>query len=230
MSRKKLKRGVGGSSPTVRYVGLTHWLLNSQAWKSMPEAACKLLIDVWKRHNGANNGEISYACREAEKIGISRPKAARMFDTLIERGFLVMVRESSFDRKKIARTWRITAEPSGDKPATKDFMSWRPDAPKTQAENFPSLTHETHSLTSETMSPDLARTVSPMRLSAPKTSSLQSHQRDTYSIPCSGGAAQPMGRLWKPSAFTRQRAREDLGMRHGETREFIRLFRDNHLQ
>jgi hypothetical protein len=119
MSQRRLKRGVGGS--TVRFVWLHHYLLNSQAWQTMPEAACKLLIDVWKRYNGVNNGEISYGCREAQKIGISQWKAARMFKILIERGFLAVVRESTFGRKKIARTWRITAEAAGGKEATKDL-------------------------------------------------------------------------------------------------------------
>jgi hypothetical protein len=110
--KRNLKRAVGGSDPTVRHVRLKHYLLNSQAWMTMPEAACKLLLDVWKRHNGVNNGEISYGCREAQQIGLHRATAARMFDILIERGFLVVIRESTFGRKKISRTWRITAEPA----------------------------------------------------------------------------------------------------------------------
>jgi hypothetical protein len=52
------------------------------------------------RHNGVNNGEISFGCREAEKLlGWSYRKAARMFDILIERGFLVVVCNACFDLK-----------------------------------------------------------------------------------------------------------------------------------
>lgn len=86
VSRRKPKRGVGGSDPTIRYVGLTHLVLNSQAWKTLPGDAIKLLIDVWKRHNGVNNGEITYGCRGAadrarpvsDRSEFRRPDRARL--------------------------------------------------------------------------------------------------------------------------------------------------------
>jgi hypothetical protein len=86
--KKKLKRGVGRSDPTVRFVWLHHHVIKSAAWESLPGHAIKLLIDVWKRHNGENNDEIAYGCREAQQIGISQWQAGRMFDVLIDRGFL----------------------------------------------------------------------------------------------------------------------------------------------
>lgn len=231
MTRRKLKRAVGGSDPTVRFVSLRHYLLNSQAWRTMPEAACKLLIDVWKRYNGVNNGEISYGCREAKALGYSRWKSARMFAVLIERGFLVVVRESTFARKKISRTWRITDEPAFGKEATKDFMRWRPNQTEAREQNFHSHTGAPDSHTGAPNQEESPAIVTPVRLSRPKSTTLQSQQCDTYSVPWKTGTAPaPMTRGWKPSGSTRQRAREDLGMRYGETHDFVRQFRDHHLQ
>lgn len=64
--------------------------------------------------------------REAEALGISKSTAARMFAILEERGFLKIVRNSGFSVKiKMARTWRITAEPTGEERATNDFMRYQ---------------------------------------------------------------------------------------------------------
>jgi hypothetical protein len=230
MSKKTLKRGVGGS--TDRFIKMPHFMLKSPAYRTMPDSAKALLTEVWLRYNGVNNGEISFSCREATTfLGWSHATAARMFDVLIERGFLVVVRESTFDRKKIARTWRITVEPYHSEPETKDFMRWQPPATVALAKNHFLVSPVRHdSRTRETPPVESAATVSPVRLSAPFWPAPQSHQCDTYSIPCRPAPApHPIRRGWKPSGFTRQRAREDLGMRHGETHDLTRSFRDHHL-
>jgi hypothetical protein len=72
-----------------------------------------------------NNGEISYGVREAEEIGMAKSVSARMFKVLVERGFLVVTRDSAFRIKcRDARLWRLTAERCGEERATKDFMRW----------------------------------------------------------------------------------------------------------
>ena len=48
-----------------RWVGLPHYMLKAPAWRSMTPNAKALLIDVWQRYNGTNNGEIGYSVREA---------------------------------------------------------------------------------------------------------------------------------------------------------------------
>ena len=120
----KLKRGVGGS--TDRFIQLPHYMLKSAAWRSLPGEAIKLLIEVWRRHNGVNNGEISFACSEAPNtVGFSKATAARMFKILVDRGFLAVVRKAQF-KSPWARSWRLTAERWRDRPATKEYMQWRP--------------------------------------------------------------------------------------------------------
>src|SRR4051794_6489831 len=103
MSCRKFKGGAD------RFVALPHYLLKSPAWLTLPGDAAKLLLDVWKRHNGMNNGEISYGVREAEEIGMAKSVSARMFKVLVERGFLVVTRDSAFRIKcRDARLWRLT--------------------------------------------------------------------------------------------------------------------------
>jgi hypothetical protein len=116
--RAKLKHG-------DRFVGLPHYLLRSVAWLALSPNGKAVLLHIWVRHNGANNGQIVYAVREAAEIGLSRTVAARALDELVELGFLRITRQSAFSLKtKEAREWRLTAEPTDGHAATKDFMRW----------------------------------------------------------------------------------------------------------
>jgi hypothetical protein len=54
------------------------------------------LLHIWERHNGANNGQIVYAVRDAVQIGLSKATAARALTEAIELGFLRVTRSSSF--------------------------------------------------------------------------------------------------------------------------------------
>jgi hypothetical protein len=211
---------------------LHHYLLNSPAWESLPGDAIKLLIDVWKRHNGVNNGEISYSCREAEKIGLSRPTTARMFDILIDRGFLAVVRNSCFKAKdKRARTWRITDEPAFGKERTKDFMRWRPDiSDLAKSEGISTVSPvRPDSLTRETLRNKCARAVSPVRPSIPNLADSQSHQRDTYILPRDGRTKhRPLPQDWKPGRRATVEAKVE-GLQLGSLAEVVRLFKERYV-
>ena len=129
MARGK-RANATGRNDTVRYVKLDHWLLESKAAKALSGDAFKLLIYVWKRHNGANNGSISFSVREAEEIGFSKSGASRSFTELIDKGFLSVSQPSCFALKtKESREWELTAEGRGGKPAAKVFMRWVPAVP-----------------------------------------------------------------------------------------------------
>jgi hypothetical protein len=168
MSKKKLRRGAGFSDTTRRFVPLRHYLLKSAAWTTMHSDAKALLIDVWTRYNGVNNGEISYSVREAEHIGITQWQASRMFAILIERGFLAVVKDASFKAaRKQARSWRITDERCGGEPATKDFMGWRPISFSSVAPTLP------YSSTRASMSPKKPPSVAWVLPRGPKTAGSQ---------------------------------------------------------
>jgi len=172
-------------NPGDRYVGLRHYLLNCPAYKTLPGDAVKVLIDVWKRHNGVNNGEISYGVREAKEIGISQSVASRMLEVLIKRGFLVVVRDSAFTVKnRQVRTWRVTAEPYRGEQGTKDFMRWRPDQ---NLEHSPAT--GTDSPATGIPRNRITRCSPATGTVRPKNAVSQSLHRDTYRVP--GGDASP---------------------------------------
>ncbi|MGB8841378.1 MAG: hypothetical protein WCC64_09905 [Aliidongia sp.] len=178
-----------------RFVLLPHWLLRSPAWKTLAPDAKAVLLDIWLRHDGANNGMIGYAIRDAEEIALSKDKAARAIAQLVERGFLRVRGVSNFQLKtKQARTWELTAERCGDTPAAKDFMKW------VSGEKSISRSHQcdTRSHQCDRSGPNetkLPVSVAPVRPSPPKSPDSRSHQCDTYNIPyplaCDGVAPGP---------------------------------------
>jgi hypothetical protein len=116
---------------TERFVALRYWLLQSQAWHSLPGNARALYIELARRYNSRNNGRIPYSAREAiAALHISKSTAARLLKVLEDRGFIVCTKRGAFSLKttKDASEWRLT-EYDSDEPvahATKDFMRWPP--------------------------------------------------------------------------------------------------------
>lgn len=184
MAKSRSKRGskmnATGRTTTDRFIMLAHYMLRSPAWKTLSPNAKALLIEVWARYNGANNGAISYAVREAEDIGLSKDQASRAFKELIKRGFLKMHRASTFSLKtKEARTWELTAVPNGESAPSKDFMRWTESV--TRSHQRDGQSHQCDSKpANETI---LLTSVAPARPTEPDLQSPQSHQRDTYNIP-----------------------------------------------
>jgi len=126
----KRRRGHRGE----RYIALPHWMLRSPAWRALSPNGKAVLLHLWERHNGSNNGQIVYAVREAAEIGIGRSNAAVALGELLDLGFLRITRDSAFRIKtKEAREWAITAEPIDGRLPTKEFMHWVPEKNKTRS-------------------------------------------------------------------------------------------------
>lgn len=132
MARKRKKLRAFGMASKDRYVKLDHWLLDSLAWHSLSPVARSLLIAIWRRHNGLNNGEISFSIREAvDAVAVCKDTATKAFRELQKKGFLKARKKGSFDwKKRHATEWEITAAPHKGERATKDFMRWQPDPGK----------------------------------------------------------------------------------------------------
>ena len=129
MPKKRPNRRInptGRSERGERFIILPHWLLNSPAYQSLAPGPRAFLIEVWLRHNGQNNGEITYSVREAaERLRCGKDTAAKWFQELEEKRFLIARRRGSFTYKaRHATEWEITAEPYRDNPASKNFMRW----------------------------------------------------------------------------------------------------------
>jgi hypothetical protein len=161
-----------------RFICLHHWMLRSQAWRALSPNAKAVLLHLWQRHNGSNNGQIVYAVRDPEEIGLSKDQAARALDELVDLGFLKIRRNSSFTLKtKEARVWEITAESLDGRPATKEFMSWD----GTQKNILRSHQRDAQSHQRDSGMKKGAKnssTVAPVRPSEAKSTGARSHQRD----------------------------------------------------
>lgn len=188
-----------------RFVLLPHWVLRSPAWRALSPNAKAVLLHIWERHNGSNNGQIVYAVREATEIGIRKSQAAVALDELVRLGFLRITVDSAFHVKtKQAREWAITAEPVGSQPATKEFMRWLP--PKFEIQSGPPDARSGPSDRGAKNQPKNGVTVRPAGLSEAKITNSQSGPPDTSSIPCmlregerSGGSPMSAQRPIAPS-------------------------------
>lgn len=107
-------------------------MLDSPAWASLDPVEIALFIVVARRYDGYNNGRIGCGVRDAAaKIHAAPNTVSRAFDVLIERGFLVLTRDSSFGQKQLVREWRVTCFSIGawvapTTRATHDYQRWRP--------------------------------------------------------------------------------------------------------
>ena len=63
---KRKLNGFGYRKPES-FIKLDHGLLASEAWQHLSPDATKVLLDIWKLHNGINNGSIGYAQQAAHE-------------------------------------------------------------------------------------------------------------------------------------------------------------------
>ena len=123
------------SNSTGRSAGSSHHIrlyrssvLDTAAWRHLSPAATKVLIDMWSRCNGTNNGQISYSARDGVEINMHRNTVAKALRELEDVGFIVCEEAWTFNQGgRKSRKWRLTTEPANGKPATREFARWQPD-------------------------------------------------------------------------------------------------------
>lgn len=123
---KHHKRGSGGR----RFVSIEHWIMDSEAWKACTCYARCLYLELCKKYNGKNNGEIYLSLNDAKNlIGASKPTAIKAFRELMAVGLIVCTQEGYLgsDGKGEANRYRLTAFDCDRRKATKEFASWKPN-------------------------------------------------------------------------------------------------------
>ena len=116
-----------------RHVQLMEWLQTSPAWATLKPGPRALYVELRRRFNGGNNGEIFLSHRDAAKaLNVDRKTVAGYFDILIERGFIVVTRGHCLGPSGIGQsaTYRLTEEKTSEGSATKEFMRWKPTQKK----------------------------------------------------------------------------------------------------
>ena len=111
-----------------KHVRQYEWMLACPAYRSLSCPARCLLVELGRRYNGHNNGNIPLSVREAANLlGTGKNQAMRAFRDLEDRGFIRPHIKGAFTLKaRHATTW-ILAEFGyrGERPS-KDFMKWKP--------------------------------------------------------------------------------------------------------
>lgn len=113
-----------------RFVCLYHWLLKSEAYRSLNGTARALLVEFYALYNGRNNGELFLSVREAaRRLRVAPNTAVKAIAQLQDRGFIRANHVGSFNWKGgNATSWILTEFSFADQLPTKDFMRWRPQA------------------------------------------------------------------------------------------------------
>lgn len=132
-----------------RHVRLHHWLMRTEAWRSLDCVGRCAYIEIASRYGGpgTNNGAIPCSVREmALALNVSKPTAMRAFKRLQERGFIVETKRGTFSQKvRHSTEWRLSefgCDRSGGM-ATKDFARWT-EKQKTVSPRYPhDANHET---------------------------------------------------------------------------------------
>jgi len=184
------KANVKGRSDFLPYIKLHSGVTGSLAWRALTCEARSLLLEVWRRHNGFNNGRIPYSHREArEALRVGARKIPKAFDLLQETGFLVNRSPASFDWKTGAGKgraveWEITAEPCDGHPAKALYRKWVP-AKLTASTAETNCTHSGSHTFENTLEPLPNRNQSGSRFGSFWDSN-GNHSGCTYNIPGGG--------------------------------------------
>lgn len=117
----------GRTKGEAKHVRFYEWMLRGLAYRSLSCHARCLLVELYRRHNGENNGEISMSNREAAALlGINKDTAWKTFKQLVDRGFIREHQRGSFSCKlRHATTWILTEFHYAEQLPTKDFMRWQ---------------------------------------------------------------------------------------------------------
>tara|TARA_R110002012_G_scaffold319293_2_gene539327 strand:+ start:2482 stop:2871 length:390 start_codon:yes stop_codon:yes gene_type:complete len=123
---KHKKRGAG------RFVQLPEWLLATQAWATLPPGPRALYIELKRRYNGANNGEIFLSHRDAAiALHVHRNTVGPWFKMLEERGFIHLTRAPHLGPSGVGRasTWALAEASTIDgSRASLAFKKWKTPA------------------------------------------------------------------------------------------------------
>ena len=135
MSRRSDKRRATAEG---HYFQMFEWVMRSPAWQAANVYERALYIEIKRRYNGRNNGDVSLSHREAEALlGCSNTAVEKAFKGLQVKGFIKPQQKGSFNWKvgKDGRSqgratrWRLTELPQ-DLPirelsgGTREFMKW----------------------------------------------------------------------------------------------------------
>ncbi len=95
---------------TDRYVQIKGWELNCPAFKALRPNEVRIYLEMRSIYNGSNNGKIHMSTRRAGGICHKTSSTGkRALDRLLALGFIKIRGSTSFDQKRNAREFELTA-------------------------------------------------------------------------------------------------------------------------
>ena len=110
-----------------RFSALPHHMTESPAWRSLRGSSIKVYIELLRRFNGLNNGDLHLSYGSAAKLlFISKSTVSAAFEELQEKGFIAQTAPGNW-YERMAATWRLTHK-SDDRPggglSTNEWRIW----------------------------------------------------------------------------------------------------------
>ena len=135
MARKRLK--MKGRKDGSAFMALPHSLIKTNEWKALTGSELKLLIAVYTKFNGFNNGDLSASWTCMKKEGFkSQDTLNRALTGLLEKGFLIKTRQGGKHRCSLfAVSWKPIDECNrkhDEKPTTIAPNTWKIKSPDTE--------------------------------------------------------------------------------------------------
>jgi hypothetical protein len=123
------RRGVNATGRSKRggqFVPIPYDMAESAAWRSLSGAAVKVYVELRRRFNGGNNGDLSLSLDEgARLLNLGKATVARAFAELGAKGFIrITARGRWYGRQ--ATTYAVTDRPMGSNFPTNAWRGWRP--------------------------------------------------------------------------------------------------------
>jgi len=115
-----------------RFVQLPEWLMKAPAWATMSPGPRSLYVELKRRYNGTNNGEIYLSHREAAiALHVHRNTVGPWFKELEERGFIHLTRAPHLGPSGVGRAsmWALAEARTMDGgKASMAFKKWKTPA------------------------------------------------------------------------------------------------------
>lgn len=108
-----------------QYKKLRHQMLASDAWRALSGSAIKVYLEICRRFNGRNNGQIHFSQAEgARLLFMSKSTVKRSLSKLCELGFIKYASQGSF-YGRMAATFILTDKSLKGMHPTNEWLRWR---------------------------------------------------------------------------------------------------------
>jgi len=127
---KKSARAIrpdGRSVSSKHFAGVPDRVWDHPKFQRLPSNAKVVIFAITRRNFARNNGQIAFAVRDGEALGLGRDATARALREAEAAGFIAAVTRGTFTSKRLATEWAVTWQKVGKEPATDAYRVAEPE-------------------------------------------------------------------------------------------------------